>query len=142
MRKSGAVLLGYPDTTQDADLFVEKSELNGARCAAVVRDLRFDISAETEAEIRGGKAFVQLKNGPFDLDLVFALDGIESFEAAWRNLVGFRSFTPMTSSTAKRRPGGPRVSSRFHAFAPSATIGRPGSNDTPEAVSGRMTSPD
>ncbi|MEA2710268.1 MAG: hypothetical protein QOF78_2869, partial [Phycisphaerales bacterium] len=24
--KSGAILLGYPDTTQDADLFAEKSQ--------------------------------------------------------------------------------------------------------------------
>ena len=29
--KSGAIILGYPDTTQDADLFVEKSEQNGHR---------------------------------------------------------------------------------------------------------------
>ena len=27
--KSGAILLGFPDTTQDADLFVEKSPVNG-----------------------------------------------------------------------------------------------------------------
>lgn len=27
--KSGAILLGFPDTTQDADLFLDKSELNG-----------------------------------------------------------------------------------------------------------------
>jgi hypothetical protein len=90
--KSGAVLLGYPDTTQDADLFVEKSEENGRRCAAGVRDLGFDISDETEAELRRGKDFVQLKNGPFDLDLVFAPDGIESFEAAWRNRVETEGF--------------------------------------------------
>ena len=81
-----------PDTTQDADLFVEKSEENGRRCAAGVRDLGFDISAETEAEIRRGKDFIQLKNGPFDLDLVFAPDGIESFEAAWRNRVETEGF--------------------------------------------------
>jgi hypothetical protein len=34
-----------------------------------------------------------LKNGPFDLDLVFAPDGIERFEDAWRRRVvveGFR----------------------------------------------------
>jgi len=86
------VLLGYPDTTQDADLFVEKSELNGSRCLAAVRDLGFDISHETGAEIKRGKHFVQLKNGPFDLDLVFAPDGIESFEAAWRNRVETEGF--------------------------------------------------
>ncbi len=27
--KSGAILLGFPDTTQDADLFVEKTPENG-----------------------------------------------------------------------------------------------------------------
>lgn len=27
--KSGAILLGFPDTTQDADLFVEKAAENG-----------------------------------------------------------------------------------------------------------------
>ena len=27
--KSGAILLGFPDTTQDADLFVERSTANG-----------------------------------------------------------------------------------------------------------------
>ena len=36
------------------------------------------------AEIRRGKDFVQLKNGPFDVELVFAPDGIERFEDAWR----------------------------------------------------------
>lgn len=34
--KSGAILLGYPDTTQDADLFVERSSENG-RCLLAVR---------------------------------------------------------------------------------------------------------
>ena len=28
--KSGAILLGFPDTTQDAHLFVEKSEASGS----------------------------------------------------------------------------------------------------------------
>ncbi len=71
---------------------MEKSEENGRKCAAGVRDLGFDIWAETESEIRRGKALVQLKNGPFDLDLVFAPDGIESFEAAWRNRVETEGF--------------------------------------------------
>jgi hypothetical protein len=34
--------------------------------------------------IERGKDFVQLKNRPFDLDLVFAPDGIKRFEDAWR----------------------------------------------------------
>ena len=28
--KSGAILLGFPDTTQDADVFVDKTESNAA----------------------------------------------------------------------------------------------------------------
>ena len=32
--KSGAILLGFPDTTQDADVFVEKTPENGGRLVA------------------------------------------------------------------------------------------------------------
>ncbi|MBA2431288.1 MAG: hypothetical protein H0V56_04140 [Chthoniobacterales bacterium] len=34
----------------------------------------------------------QLKNGPFDLDLIFAPDGIERFEGAWRRGVEVEGF--------------------------------------------------
>lgn len=44
------------------------------------------------AQIEAGKDFVQLKNGPFDLDLVFAPDGIERFEDAWRRRVEVEGF--------------------------------------------------
>src|SRR5512146_46982 len=37
--KSGAILLGFPDTTQDADLFVEKSPENGRALVGALRDL-------------------------------------------------------------------------------------------------------
>src|SRR5580693_5407928 len=46
--KSGAILLGFPDTTQDADLFVEKSEANGRALVTALRDLGFTLS-ESEA---------------------------------------------------------------------------------------------
>ena len=36
--KSGAILLGFPDTTQDADLFVERSAENGRALAAALND--------------------------------------------------------------------------------------------------------
>lgn len=90
--KAGAILLGYPDTTQDADLFLEKTEANGSAAVRALRDLGFELSEAQAAEIRRGKDFVQLKNGPFDLDLVFAPDGIESFEAAWRRRVEVEGF--------------------------------------------------
>jgi len=81
--KSGAILLGYPDTTQDADLFMDKSQENGAAAVNALRELGFALSDEQAAEIIHGKDFVQLKNGPFDLDLIFAPDGIENVEDAW-----------------------------------------------------------
>jgi hypothetical protein len=90
--KSGAILLGYPDTTQDADLFLEKSPANGSAAAAALRDLGFALTDEQAAEIGRGKDFVQLKNGPFDLDLVFAPDGIETFDEAWRRRVDVEGF--------------------------------------------------
>src|SRR3990172_1336436 len=85
--KSGAILLGFPDTTQDADLFVEKTALNGEALAKALLELGFELTPEQVGEIRRGKDFVQLKNGPFDLDLVFAPDGIETFAEAWERRV-------------------------------------------------------
>ena len=36
--KSGAILLGYPDTTQDADVYVEKTPANGEALVAALAD--------------------------------------------------------------------------------------------------------
>jgi len=90
--KSGAILLGYSDTTQDADVYVEKSSANGKAIVAALKDLGFRLDKKLAAEIERGKDFVQLKNGPFDLDLVFAPDGIERFEDAWRRRVEVEGF--------------------------------------------------
>jgi len=90
--KSGAILLGYPDTTQDADLFLEKSEKNGSAAVGALRALGFPLTEPQADEIRRGKDFVQLRNGPFDLDLVFAPDGIETFESAWTRHVEVEGF--------------------------------------------------
>jgi hypothetical protein len=85
--KSGAILLGYPDTTQDADIFPKRSPENGRAIADALKDLGFVLGDIEVAEIVRGKDFVQLKNGPFDLDLIFAPDGIERFEDAWKRRV-------------------------------------------------------
>jgi len=90
--KSGAILLGYPDTTQDADLFVEKSEANGLALTAALTALGFRLTEDQKEEIHRGKDFVQLKDGPFDLDLVFAPDGIETFSEAWERRVEVEGF--------------------------------------------------
>jgi len=90
--KSGAILLGFPDTTQDADLFIEKTPANCQATVAALRELGFALNEQEAAEIERGKDFIQLKNGPFDLDLVFAPDGIERFEDAWKRRVEIEGF--------------------------------------------------
>jgi len=90
--KSGAILLGFPDTTQDADLFVEKSAENGRRMVAALRELGFRLTNDQAGEVERGKDFIQLKDGPFDLDLVFAPDGIERFSDAWSRRVEVDGF--------------------------------------------------
>jgi hypothetical protein len=85
--KSGAILLGYSDTTQDVDLYVEKQAANCEKLVAALAELDFQLSENEKQEIRRGKDFIQLRNGPFDLDLIFAPDGIERFDDAWERRV-------------------------------------------------------
>jgi hypothetical protein len=80
--KSGAILLGYPGTAQDVDVFPRKSEENGLRIVNALRQIGFEIDETLKREIMSGKAFVQIKSGPFDIDLVFAPDGIENYDEA------------------------------------------------------------
>jgi hypothetical protein len=80
--KSGAILLGYPGTTQDVDIFPARSPKNGKCIVAALRKIGFEIMPELEREIVAGKDFVQIKTGPFDVDLIFAPDGIKSFAEA------------------------------------------------------------
>ncbi len=80
---SGAIILGYSDAAQEMTLFVEKNLANARALVRAVREMGFAITDEQAREIERGKDFVQLKNGPFDLDLIFAPDGIEQFEDAW-----------------------------------------------------------
>jgi len=91
--KSGAILLGFPDTTQDAHLFVERSQENAQALVRALIELGFALTVTQQREIERGKDFVQVKNGPFDLDLVFAPDGIEHFEDAWSRHVDVEGFS-------------------------------------------------
>ena len=90
--KAGAILLGFPDTTQDADLFVERSPENCRAIVPALRELGFALTDGQAREIESSKDFVQLKNGPFDLDLVFAPDGIERFADAWSRHIDVEGF--------------------------------------------------
>ncbi len=120
--KSGAILLGFPDTTQDADVFLEKTPENGRAAVVALRDLGFDLASDEMLQIEHGKDFVQLKNGPFDLDLVFAPDGIERFEDAWQRHVEVEGFAVchiddiIASKTATGRPKDRESLPRLRAF--------------------------
>ena len=85
--KSGAILLGFSDTTQDVDLYVQKESANAEKLAAALSELGFRLAEKEQDEVRQGKDFIQLRNGPFDLDLIFAPDGVERFEDAWKRHV-------------------------------------------------------
>jgi len=90
--KSGAILLGYPASTQDVDLFPKKTEENGQRIVSALMEIGFDITKEIGRKIIRGNDFVQIKTGPFDLDLIFAPDGIESFETARERMIVVENF--------------------------------------------------
>ena len=90
--QSAAVLHGFPDTTQETTLFVRRQRENGMALVAALRELGFVLTAEQCDEVVRGKDFVQLKNGPFDVDLVFAPDGIERFEDAYRRRMEIEGF--------------------------------------------------
>lgn len=90
--KSGAILLGYPDTTQDAHVFVLQSRENSTAVVKALGELGFSLTGDQTEDILRGKDFVQLKNGPFDLDLIFAPDGIERFDDAWQRRIEVDGF--------------------------------------------------
>src|SRR5215472_2406638 len=122
--KSGAIFLGYPDTTQDADLFPAKTPENGKRIANALRELGFDVDPRLEAQLIAGKDFVQLRSGPFDLNLVFAPDGIETFDEAKRRSVLVDGRFPVASiqdiirsKRAANRPKDRESLPRLEAFA-------------------------
>jgi len=90
--KSGAILLGFPDTAAVANVFLQRDPENSARSVPALRELGFTFNETQIAEISRGKDFIQLKNGPYDLDLIFAPDGIERFEDAWKRHVDVEGY--------------------------------------------------
>ena len=94
--KGGAILLGYPGATQDVDVFPRKSEENGRKIVAALIELGFPLTDAETRDIVQGKDFVQIGSGPFDVDLVFAPDGIESYGAAARNAENVDGFPVMS----------------------------------------------
>jgi hypothetical protein len=80
--KSGAILLGYPDTTQDVDVFLPRSAENATRVLSALTALGFELDPVLTVSKLTGSEIVLMKQGPFALDLIHAPDGIDSFESA------------------------------------------------------------
>lgn len=80
--KFGAILYGYPGTTQDIDVYPLKEESNCEKIALALEELGFPLDKDLRGAITTGKDFIQIRGGPFPLDIVFAPDGIASFEDA------------------------------------------------------------
>jgi hypothetical protein len=88
---------------------------------AALCELGFQLSDVEAAEVARGKDFIQLKNGPFDLDLVFASNGIERFADAWQRRVEVEGFpvchiddiiaSKVTTNQVKERESLPRLRS-------------------------------
>jgi len=109
--KSGAILLGYPGTTQDVDVYPLKDPENGQRIIAALKDLGFVLGDSLRDDIVRGKDFVQIKSGPFDIDLVFAPDGIVSYDEAKSRMdtsSGFPVLNIRDIIASKRSAGRPR----------------------------------
>ena len=79
--KMAAVLHGFPDTTQDTDVFVEPTSDNRAKLFDALNDLGFSLDDEIKLMIRSRHDLVQLR-GPVNIDIIFAPDGIEGYDDA------------------------------------------------------------
>lgn len=90
--KSGAVILGYPGTTQDVDIYPRKDPENGKKIVQALLKLGFELDEEMKEAIVIGKDFIQIKSGPFDIDLVFAPDGLEDYEKVKERAVWIGNF--------------------------------------------------
>mgnify|MGYP007084772081 CR=1 FL=1 len=84
--KGAAILYGYPGTTQDIDIFPKKSEENCKNFVEALKELGFIMDNVLEEGIIEGKDFIQIRGGPFPIDIVFAPDGIESFDEAEKRM--------------------------------------------------------
>jgi hypothetical protein len=106
--KGAAILMGYPAMTQDVDVFANRNPDNGRRIVQALRKIGFDVLPETGQALVRGDDFVQIKNGPFDLDVIFAPDGISSFADAKSRAVvldGFRLANLRDIVASKRASG-------------------------------------
>ena len=62
--KTGAILHGFPDTTQDADLYVQKTPRNGTAAVHALQELGFKLTPQQAAEIRHGQRLRPIEERP------------------------------------------------------------------------------
>ena len=77
---TAAIIHGFADTTQGADIYVHDEVENKRRLAAALKAAGFAITREHETAIRGGNDLIRLHNGPFDVQVIYAPDGIDRFK--------------------------------------------------------------
>jgi len=80
--KGGLVLLGYSGSTLDIDITAALGEVNARKLIQAVKLMGFNLDEAMERKLLTGVDFIQLQDGPFLFDIVFAPDGIKSFEDA------------------------------------------------------------
>ena len=105
---SAAILLGFPAMTQDVHIFPARTPENGQRIIAALASIGFALDDKLKQAIVACLDFVQIKSGPFDVDLVFAPDGIANFaEAKERSILldGFRIANLRDIISSKRASG-------------------------------------
>jgi hypothetical protein len=113
--KSGAILLGFPDTTQVVELFSMKSSENGRAMVDALREMGFTLTeAETDEVVRG-KDFVQLRN-VHSTSISSLRQTVSRISKLHGNATSMsRAFpyaTRMTSSRAKKRPTARKIENR------------------------------
>ncbi len=89
--------MGFPGTTQDLDLFLPKFKDNAQKVVSALRGVGFNITPELEKAILQGKDFIQIKDGPFQLDLIHAPDGIKDYQTAKVRYVLHENLYPVAS---------------------------------------------
>ena len=68
--KGGAILLGFPGTTQDVDVFPAKDADNGRRLVTAIRQLGFSLDDAIAREIIAGKKASNRMKDRMDLHLL------------------------------------------------------------------------
>lgn len=80
--KLAAIFLGFIDITHDADLFVDRNPKNCRALIAALTKLEFDLTSEQTIDIERATDIVTIRNGPVEVDLVFAPRGLGDFEGS------------------------------------------------------------